>query len=265
MMKRALPIAVDANWQQKRLFGGGTPYVEQERVSKERKIMSGKTIFITGASSGIGSATARAAVSAGWNVGVFSRSADKLDALQEELGAAVLAVPGDVTQVEDQEKALAATVERFGRLDAVFANAGLGATAMGTEAGELSNWREMLEVNIWGALVTVKLAIPELRKTKGQIVVTGSRAGRATLKGSVYGATKWFIHGWATNLQEEVREWGGRCTIIAPGMVDTAFFDTPKPQGLRPEDVANGVVYALEQPGSVNVGEVYLMPNPEGA
>jgi len=222
-----------------------------------------KTLFLTGASSGIGEATARAAVDAGWSVGLFARSEERLTALAGELGERVLALPGDVTRPEDLEGAMARFVDHFGHMDAVYANAGIGASAMGTEAGELDNWRKMIDVNIWGAVLTAKTAYPHLRARKGHFLVTGSRAGRATLKGSVYGGTKWFIHGWAENLSEEMREWGGRCTVIAPGMVDTPFFDTPKPQGLKAEDVAHAVVYALAQPASVAVGEVYLMPNPE--
>ena len=153
--------------------------------------MSTKTLFITGASSGIGAATARAAVANGWQVGLFARSADKLAALGAELGDAASVLVGDVTAPDEQAAAIAAFVDQRGRLDAAFANAGLGATAMGIEAGELDNWRQMLDVNIWGAILTAKLALPHLRGTKGQFLVTGSRAGRATLKGSVYGGTKW--------------------------------------------------------------------------
>ncbi len=225
--------------------------------------MTPKTLFLTGASTGIGAATARAVVDAGWAVGLFARSADKIEALADELGDAAMALPGDVTDPDAQARAIAALVERYGRLDAAFANAGLGANAKGTENGDLENWRAMLDVNIWGALVTARQAMPELRKTRGHFLVTGSRAGRSVIKGSVYGATKWFIHGWAANLLEEMREWGGRCSVIAPGLVDTPFFDESKPEGLRPEDVARGVIWALEQPATVNVGEVYLMPNPQ--
>lgn len=224
-----------------------------------------RTLLITGASSGIGAATARAATAAGWNTALLARSEDKLAGLAEELGDTALPLPCDVADPAVQEAAVAATLERFGGLDAAFANAGLGATTMGTEAGDPDNWRQMLDVNLWGALLTAKMTLPALRKSRGHFLVTGSRAGRSVLKGSVYGATKWFIHGWATNLSEEMREWGGRCTIIAPGMVDTSFFDSPKPQGLTPEDVARGVLYALEQPRTVAVGEVYLIPNPDGA
>ncbi|MSU89191.1 SDR family NAD(P)-dependent oxidoreductase [Rhodobacteraceae bacterium 2CG4] len=225
--------------------------------------MTTKTLLLTGASSGIGAATARAAVEAGWAVGLFARSADKLQTLADELGDAALPLPGDVADPEAQAGAVAALVARFGRLDAAFANAGIGAGAPGTEGGDLDSWRQMLDVNLWGALVTARTTLPELRKTRGHFLVTGSRAGRSVIKGSVYGATKWFIHGWAANLLEEMREWGGRCTVVAPGMVDTEFFDEKKPKALRPEDVARGVVWALQQPASVNVGEVYLMPNPE--
>ena len=224
-----------------------------------------KVLLITGASSGIGAATARAAVQAGWTVGLLARSAERLAGLVDELGPQqALALPADVTSVEEQTRAVDALVDRFGHLDAAFANAGLGASQAGTEQGDLENWREMLDVNIWGLLVTVKLALPHLRSSQGQLVLTGSRAARTELSGSVYGATKHFVHGFAANLLAEMRPWGGRCTVVAPGLVDTPFFSEPKPQGLRPEDVAAAVVFVLEQPESVAVGEVYLMPVPGG-
>ena len=81
------------------------------------------------------------------------------------------------------------------------------------------------------------------------------------LSGSVYGASKWFVHGYGGNLAQEMAEWGGRCTVIAPGMVNTAFFDEPKPDKLQPEDVANAVAYALNAPHHANVREVFMMPN----
>ena len=214
--------------------------------------MSLKSLFITGASSGIGEATVAAAVEAGWSVGAMARSEVKLQDLAERYGESVLALPGDVTDPDAQSAAIAATSDAFGGLSAAFANAGLGASAFGTEAGEIDNIRQMIDVNIWGAVLTAKLALPHLRTSKGHFLVTGSRAGRAMLKGSIYGGTKWFIHGWANNLHEEMREWGGRCTIISPGMVDTPFFDEAKPQGLKAEDVARAVIYALDQPPTVS-------------
>ena len=222
-----------------------------------------KVLLITGASSGIGDATARAAVQAGWTVGLMARSADRLATLVDELGPKrAMALPADVTSVEAQTQAVEALVGRFGRLDAAFANAGLGASRPGAEQGDLDEWRQMLEVNIWGLLVTVRLALPHLRASQGHVVLTGSRAARTELSGSVYGATKHFVHGFAANLLAEMRPWGGRCTVVAPGMVDTPFFSEAKPEGLCAEDVAGAVIYALEQPARVAVGEVYLMPVP---
>jgi NADP-dependent 3-hydroxy acid dehydrogenase YdfG len=218
-------------------------------------------MLITGASSGIGAATARAAAAAGWSLGLVARSAEKLDALVAELDPrSTLALPCDVTDATAQEEAVAALVERFGKLDAAFANAGLGAKAPGIEGGDPANWRTMLDVNVWGLLATTRACLPELRKTGGHMLLTGSRAGRITLKGSVYGATKWFVHGFAANLREEMQEWGGRCTLIAPGMTDTPFFETAKPGKLEAEDVAAAVLYALDQPARASVAELLLLP-----
>lgn len=226
--------------------------------------MTDRTLLITGASSGIGAATARAAAERGWKVGLMARSKDSLAALEEEIGTdRAMALPGDVTSEEDQASALAAFLERFGRLDAAFANAGLGLGGPGgAEKADLEKWRQMIDVNIWGLLVTARLALPELHRTKGHLLLTGSRAARTEISGSVYGATKHFVHGFAANMLAEMREWGGRCTVIAPGMVDTPFFDERKPKMLQAEDVAAAAVYALEQPARVAVGEVYLMPVP---
>lgn len=220
-----------------------------------------KVLLITGASTGIGAATARAAVAAGWSVGLMARSTEKLAELAGELGPdRALSLACDVADAEAQAAALAALVQRFGRLDAAFANAGRGSRQPGVESGDLDDWRGMLDTNIWGLLVTCKLCLPELRKTKGQILLTGSRAGHIALRGSIYGASKWFVHGFAANLRDEMQQWGGRCTVIAPGMTDTPFFDTAKPDKLKPEDVARAVLYTLDQPAHVTIGEVLLLP-----
>jgi NADP-dependent 3-hydroxy acid dehydrogenase YdfG len=222
--------------------------------------MTDKTILITGASSGIGAATARRLAGEGWRVALAARSADKLSGLVEEIGSdRARAIRCDVRD-EAQVREAVAEAAAFGPLHAVFANAGLGATVPGAEAGETENWREMIDANVWGLVLTVKYALPHLRETKGHMLLTGSRAGRTILKGSVYGATKWFVHGFGQNLQQEMAEWGGRCTVIAPGMVDTPFFDEPKPGALTGEDVAAAVSHALSQPAHVNTGEILLTP-----
>lgn len=219
-----------------------------------------KTLFITGASSGIGAATARAAVKAGWNVGLMARSADKLDALTSELGDSALALSGDATDLAAQEDAVRRTVDHFGALDAAFANAGTGLDKPGTEAGDPEEWRKLVDINVMGVLYTARATLPELRKTRGQLVLTGSAAGRNHIKGSIYSASKWFVHGYAGNMSEEMREWGGRCTLISPGMVDTPFFDEAKPDKLKPEDIAGAVMFALSQDARAEVREVHVMP-----
>ncbi|MEC8716171.1 MAG: SDR family oxidoreductase [Pseudomonadota bacterium] len=220
-----------------------------------------QTLLITGASSGIGAATARAAVKAGWQVALLARSRDALEKLAAELGDAALALPCDITERDQLSEAVAKTVERFGGLDAVFANAGKGSSSPGIEQGDPDDWHAMIHLNVLAVLTTAHATLPHLRKTKGHFVVTGSKAGRDHMKGSVYGATKWFVQGLAGNLAEEMREWGGRCTLITPGMVDTPFFDEPKPDKIQPDDVANAVVFALSQPRSADVREIHIMPS----
>lgn len=220
-----------------------------------------KTLLITGASSGIGAATARAASEAGWNVALLARSADTLGEIAAELGDSALAIPCDVTDKQAFRQAIDAAADHFGGLDAVFANAGTGVSRPGVESGDPEEWHDMIHLNVLAVLHAAHFAIPHLRKTKGHFVVTGSKAGRDNMKGSVYSATKWFVHGFGENLAEEMREWGGRATIVAPGMVDTAFFDEAKPTKIQPEDVAAAVIYAITQPETVAVREVYLMPN----
>ncbi|MEL6549758.1 MAG: SDR family oxidoreductase [Pseudomonadota bacterium] len=219
-----------------------------------------KSIFITGASSGIGAATARACVAAGWKVGLMARSEEKLTALRADLGDAALALPGDATSLDAQQDAIDKLVGAFGPLHAAFANAGTGLDTPGTEAGDPAEWEKLVQINIMGLLYTAKAALPHLKETKGHMVLTGSAAGRRHIKGSIYGASKWFVHGFGGNLAEEMRDWGGRCTVVAPGMVDTPFFSSPKPDKLQAEDVASAVLHALEADPRANVQEVFMMP-----
>ena len=223
-----------------------------------------KTFLITGASTGIGAETARAAVSAGYRVALAARSVGKLAALVEDLGSEnAVAITCDVTSFEDQQRMVAETLSAFGRIDVAFANAGLGATAPGCENGDPDNWREMVLTNVYGCALTAKVCLPELKKTQGHILLTGSRAGRVSLKGSVYGATKWAVTGFGQNLREEVKGTGIRVTLIEPGMVDTPFFDEPKPKAMKAIDIANAVMYAISQPPHVDVAEIMMVPTPE--
>ena len=220
-----------------------------------------KTLLITGASTGIGAATARAAAKAGWNVVLLARSEDKLNELAAEIGEQALALPTDVTDRDQLVDAVGAAVEKFGGLDGVFANAGKGVDNPGVEDGDPQEWHDMIHLNVMAVLYTAHATLPHLKKTKGHFIVTGSKAGREHFKGSIYSATKWFVHGFAGNLAEEMREWQGRCTVISPGMVDTPFFDEGKPTKLQPQDIADAVVFALSQPDTSCVREIHLMPN----
>jgi len=220
-----------------------------------------KTMLITGASTGIGAATARRAVKAGYRVALAARSKDKLDGLVKELGSEnALALACDVQDFSAQQTMVAAVLDRFGSLDAVFANAGLGAKGTGTAGGDVDNWREMVLTNVLGLMFTVKASYDAVVAAKGHYLLTGSVAGRKVLPGSVYGATKWAVTGYGYNLREEMREKGVKVTLIEPGMVDTPFFDEPKPNALTPDDIAGAVVYALSQPDNVLAGEIWIEP-----
>ena len=223
-----------------------------------------RTLFITGASSGIGAATAAAAVASGWNVALMARRADKLEevvASLETLSAnKALAVPGDVTDLSSIEAAVQNAVDKFGGIDAAFVNAGTGISKPGTENGDPAEWKQLVDINIMGVLYTTRAVLPALKKSKGSLVLTGSIAGKVHLKGSIYGASKWFVQGYAGNMAEEMREWGGRCCVVCPGMVNTEFFDEPKPDKLQPEDVAQSVMHAISAPDRASIRELVIMP-----
>ncbi len=221
-----------------------------------------KTMLITGASTGIGEATARMAVESGYRVALAARSVDKLERLVTELGGPdkAIAIRCDVTEYDDQKAMVDMTLVAFGRIDVAFANAGIGATSSGTIKGDYNNWRYMILTNLYGVTLTAKVCMPEILKNRGHLLITSSRAGRTTLKGSVYGATKWGVTGYGYNLREELAGTGARVTLIEPGMVDTPFFDDPKPKALKADDVARAVMYAISQPDNVDVSELLIIP-----
>jgi NADP-dependent 3-hydroxy acid dehydrogenase YdfG len=218
--------------------------------------------LITGASTGIGAATARHAVEAGYRVVLTARSEDKLRALADELGGEerALAVRSDVTQWADNEAQVQAALDAYGRLDVVFANAGFGG-ARGWLKGTPDEWREMLETNVLGAAYTVRAAIPALTESKGHVLITSSVAGRRALPGSFYSVTKHAVTAMGEALRQDLNETGIRVTLIEPGMVDTPFFDNkPQMRALEADDIARGVMYAVQQPAHVDVNEVLIRP-----
>jgi NADP-dependent 3-hydroxy acid dehydrogenase YdfG len=222
--------------------------------------MDRPVFLITGASTGIGAATARAAVAAEHRVVLAARSADKLDALARELGGddVALAVPTDVTDLAAQERLVATTLERFGRLDVVFANAGFGAKRGFLEESP-EHWRDMVLTNVLGAAYTIRATIPALRERHGHLILTSSVAGRRALPGSLYSATKHAVTAMGESLRQEA-DGAFRVTTIEPGMVDTPFFDNPVNNALEPDDVARAVLFAVQQPPHVDVNEILIRP-----
>lgn len=217
--------------------------------------------LITGASSGIGAATARHAAQAGYRLVLAARSQDKLEALAAELGGPdrALAVRTDVARWEDNEAMVAAALERFGRLDVAFANAGFGAKRGWLEETP-EHWHAMVNTNVLGAAYTVRAALPALRESRGHVLLTGSVAGRRVLPGSLYSCTKWAVNAMGEAIRQDVDGSGIRVTVIAPGAVDTPFFDNPGDGRLQADDVARAVMYAVAQPPHVDVNEILVRP-----
>ncbi|MCI2418453.1 SDR family oxidoreductase [Saccharopolyspora sp. K220] len=226
--------------------------------------MSDPVMLITGASRGIGAATARVAAAAGYRLALLARSADALTALVDEIGAAkALALPCDITSWPDLTAIVQQVEDHFGRLDVAFANAAMSVPSsfLGTSGAEPEKWRDMVLTNVYGAAITARAVLPALTRTKGHLLLTGSNAGRGIRPGNLYSATKWAVTGMAQNIRAECVGTGVRVTLIQPGMVETemtaATLDVPK---LHPEDIANAVLYAVNQPPTVDVNELTIRP-----
>jgi NADP-dependent 3-hydroxy acid dehydrogenase YdfG len=228
--------------------------------------MADPVMLITGASSGIGAATARAAAS-GYRLVLAARRQEELEALAEELGGEerALAVRCDVTEWNEVEAMRDAALERFGRVDVVFANAGFGATRGFTEES-VEHWRSMVLTNVYGVALTIRATLPHLlERGDGHFLVTSSIAGRRVLPGSLYSATKWAATAIGEALRAELRQMHDnkaiKVTLIEPGMTDTDFFDNrPGEWALQDTDIAKAVMYALEQGPNVDVNEILVRP-----
>jgi NADP-dependent 3-hydroxy acid dehydrogenase YdfG len=227
--------------------------------------MADPVFLITGASSGIGAATARHAAREGHRLVLAARSEDRIAALAHELGEQrALAVRCDVTEWEDQQRMVSEALAAFGRLDVVFANAGFGAPR-GFLESDPDHWRAMVLTNVYGAALTIRATLPAVRETGGHVLLTGSVAGRRALPGSLYSATKWAVTAMGESLRQEVDGTGIRVTLIEPGMVDTPFFDN-RPQGaLEADDIARAVMFAVGQPPHVDVNEILIRPASQSA
>jgi len=223
--------------------------------------MADPVFLITGASSGIGAATARHAAAAGYRLVLAARSTDKLEALAVELGGpeCAIAVTCDVTDFAQQEQMVRATIDTFGALDVAFANAGFGAPR-GFLGGDPEQWREMVLTNVLGAAYTIRATTPALKESVGHLLLTSSVAGRRPLAGSLYSATKHAVTAMAESARQDLNDTGVRVTSIEPGMVDTPFFDNRPTDALVPDDIARAVMFAVSQPPHVDVNEILIRP-----
>ena len=227
---------------------------------------SDPVLLITGASSGIGAATARTAAGK-YRLALAARRLEPLQELVEELGGEerAIAVRCDVTEWDQVEAMAASALDAFGRIDAVFANAGFGATRGFLEESP-EHWRSMILTNVYGVALTIRATLPHLlERGDGHFLVTSSVAGRRALPGSLYSATKWATTAIGEALRAELRQMHEnhaiKVTLIEPGMVDTPFFDNrPGEWALQDDDIARAVLYALEQPGNVDVNEILIRP-----
>jgi NADP-dependent 3-hydroxy acid dehydrogenase YdfG len=217
--------------------------------------------LITGASSGIGAATARHAADAGYRVVLAARSTDKLQRIAEELGGSerALAVTCDVTDFGQQEAVVRATLDAFGRVDVALANAGFGG-ARGFLKESPEFWRDMVLTNVLGCAYTIRATIPPLKESVGHLLLTSSVAGRRALSGSLYSATKHAVTAMAEAARQDLNDTGIRVTSIEPGMTDTPFFDNRPSNALEPDDIARAIMFAVQQPPHVDVNEILIRP-----
>jgi NADP-dependent 3-hydroxy acid dehydrogenase YdfG len=217
------------------------------------------TFLITGASTGIGAATARQAAQAGYDVVLAARSEDKIAALAKEIGG--LAVRCDVTEWEDQQNLVQRALDEYGQIDVAFANAGFGG-ARGFMEGDVEDWKRMILTNVYGCALTIRATMPALRESRGHLLLTSSVAGRRALQGSLYSATKHAVTAMGEAARLDYNDSGVRVTLIEPGLTNTPFFDEPlrMAEPLQPDDIARAVMFAVSQPPHVDVNEILVRP-----
>jgi NADP-dependent 3-hydroxy acid dehydrogenase YdfG len=227
--------------------------------------MPAPVLVITGASSGIGAATARLAADQGWRLVLAARTRHLIDELAADLGgpATARAARCDVSDWDQVSALPGLALDAFGRLDAVFANAGaFTPTSFLHGTGTPQQWREMVLTNIYGTALTARAVLPHLARAHGHLILTGSVAARITVPGQLYSATKWAVTAIAQSIRAEATTTGIRITLIQPGLTDAGQTDPGRADEpkLTPGDVARTVMFALEQPASVDINEIVIRP-----
>lgn len=239
--------------------------------------LHGKVALVTGASSGIGEATARALAADGAHVAIAARRTDRLAALRDELesaGAQVLTLELDVTDEAAVRAAVQSTVDRFGALDIVVNNAGVMLLGP-VENADTTDWTRMINTNVLGLMYLTHAALPHLLASQGTVVQISSVAGRVARSGSaVYNASKHAVNAFSEGLRQEVTGRGVRVVLIEPGMVATELREhithaeskagankrAETMRQLQSEDIAEAVRYAVTAPAHVAINEVLIRP-----
>ena len=241
--------------------------------------MEKQTALITGATSGIGEATAHALASEGWRVVITGRRAERLKVLKEEIKAAhnvdVLTLAFDVRDPHQAWAALGTLPERWKDIDVLVNNAGLAAGLDHIDRGDQGDWEQMIDTNIKGVLYVTRIISPGMvERGRGHIVNIGSIAGRQVYEnGAVYCATKHAVNALSQGMRVDLVRHGIRVTEIRPGMVETEFSEVrfhgdreraaTVYEGVEPlwaEDIAEAVLWAVTRPPHVNIDEIALTP-----
>lgn len=240
--------------------------------------MNDRVALVTGASSGIGAATAELLAREGAVVAAVARRADRLESLVRRIEAAggrAAAYAADVAREPQANEVVANVLERHGRIDILVNGAGI--VRPGTvEGADPAHWREMIDINLLAAMYLSRAVLPGMHARRdGHIVTVSSTAGRYVgTRHSGYTASKHAVNAFCETLRQEVAELGIRVTIVEPGATATEVFDSipdaadraalkqhvNTPGSMRAEDVANAILFALKQPANVNVREIWLAP-----
>ncbi len=242
--------------------------------------LDGKVAIITGASSGIGAATAIALAEAGARVAISARRLDRLETLARRITAAggqAMSIAADVADEAQVREMLSQTQSALGRVDILINNAGVALLGP-IDGADTEDWRRMMNLNVMGLMYATHAVLPVMKtQGEGHIVNVSSLAGRIANAGTaVYNASKWAVGAFSEALRKEVYRDNIRVSIVEPGVVATEIYDnitnpqvreqtkayvqsqTGKP--LQPEDIAAAIVYAVTQPSHVNVNEILIRP-----
>lgn len=238
--------------------------------------LEGKVVLITGASSGIGAATAQVLVEEGARVAVTARRVDRLEELRTQLGvdaSRFLAIGADVREQGDAQRMLDETIAWGGRLDVLINNAGLS-RGSSLETTPVEDIDLMLDTNVFALINLTRLALPAIRAAQGDIVNVASTIAKSFAPGSsVYGATKAAVVGFSESLRKEVLETGVRVMTVYPGLVETEFFDgfdaakrdalkgmAVQIHALSGRDLGESIAFILSRPRHVNINEMVVRP-----